>query len=217
MQTTIMKDSRIGDAWIRQACQQYPVKEILDSRGKPTGYLNTGPVRLAFCDLFAKVQYQGTGDPKYKTVMLFPPIADRRPVDVLFMRVWSDLFTNRVQRDTSGPPIAVNGVSSPINDQMSEQHRVGYTPGGIFLTAKSTRDPDCIEPDPRKHRKMMRVEAGGSRMITGEHEIYGGCWAFCVVRLYANPKYPRVATEMHQIPVIADDESFGGRVPPPDN
>ncbi|MFN3612694.1 hypothetical protein, partial [Tepidimonas sp.] len=79
MTTTIMRNSKVGDAWIRQCVAMNPIQPVIDPQtGQPNGNILTGPVRLAFVNLFtpsrgmANAQDQNK-EPKYGTMILFPP------------------------------------------------------------------------------------------------------------------------------------------------
>jgi hypothetical protein len=80
-QTTLMRDSIIGDEWIREMVRRNPVRRVLDLKtGQPTANILGGPVRLAFVDNLLTAGLSKKDDPLSKMIfqvtLLFPPIAD---------------------------------------------------------------------------------------------------------------------------------------------
>lgn len=201
MSTTIMRNSKIGDAWIMQAMQNCPISYVKDANGQPTANILTGPVRLAFVDLLKPGKAMDAGkEGKFGTQILFPPRADM----TLFMqehhKVASAMFPEYFDQATQ----QFHGLHSPFRDQAEKLRFGGYTPGCVFMTCTSKFKPPVVD----------------ARMnpIVDESKIYAGVWAILSVNAYGygkNPPQPKkgVAFGIQSVMIIADDEKFGGGAP----
>ena len=73
MTTTLVRDSIVGDKWINDVAASVPIQWVYDEKtGEPTGDILTGPVRLAFDNLFELPKATSTAqNPKYGATLLF--------------------------------------------------------------------------------------------------------------------------------------------------
>lgn len=212
MTTTIVRGSKIGDEWIKQACALTPVQRVLDANGQPTGNILTGPVRLAFCNnpyggLFkpgTKTADDGTKtEGKYGTQILFTPYFDPAIFYEEYYRVCGAEFAEYYDSGSG----QYYGLHSPFRNQ-AEKLRLGggYTPNCIFMTCTSKYKPPVVD----------------ARMnpIVDESKVYPGVWAILAVNAYSygkNPPQPKkgVAFGIQSVMIIADDEKAGGGAPDP--
>ena len=161
--TTIVKDSQIGDEWIKAAVAANPIRIQPNGDGMPT--IQTGPVRLSFPFLLAPSQDRRmkNGDliqGKYETKLLFPPIVNFQPLreeyDRLCHKHWANAWDPANKR--------FYGLHNPFRDQV-EIRGAGFTPGGLFMTGKSGTDypPAVLDT--------------ALQPITDASRVYGGVWA----------------------------------------
>lgn len=203
MTTTIMRNSKIGDAWIAQAQRDIPISFVIDASGQPTRNILTGPVRLCFPDLFqpAKAQKRDDGSEgmgKFGTQILFPPGADFSVLHAEYFRILAEQFAD--YRD--GATGNYYGLYSPFRDQAEKCAKFpGYTPGCVFITCTSRYKPPVVD------RNMNPV--------VDANKVYPGVWAVLSINAYAfgkSPPQPKkgVAFGIQSVMILADDEKLGG-------
>lgn len=204
MSTTIMRDSSIGDDWIKRACDMNPSQPVLDpTTGQPTGNILTGPVRLAFCDLFKPGKPMNQGEEgKYGTQILFPPYTDFSHLYNAYYEVAGRVFPDYYDRQSG----QYHGIHSPFRDQAEKTKLGGYTPGLVFMTVTSRYKPPVVD---------LRMNP-----IVDENRVYPGVWAIISVNAYdfgKNPPQPKrgVNFGLQSVMIIADDDKFGGGAPDP--
>src|SRR5271165_1029356 len=109
MTTTCMKDSAVGDDWIREACRMNPVQALGND------VFRSGPVRLTYHALKeARAYKQGTpqaGKPKFRVEVLLPPHADVVQLERAAIEVGARAFPAKF----SGGQLY--GVPLPFEDQ----------------------------------------------------------------------------------------------------
>lgn len=201
MTTTMIRNSKVGDAWITECHRINPPTRIMDpNTGKPTGNFLTGPCRLAFPNVFQpgkpmKNDPNATG--KYGAVLLFTPLWQQQifveEYYAVIAREFSEYYDKQSQQ--------YNGLDTPFRDQRDKTKFAGYTPGCIFTTTSSNYKPTVVD----------------ARMnpIVDEKRVYPGVWCICSVNCYPygkNPPYPRKGARfgLQAVMVLADDEPLGG-------
>lgn len=205
MTTTIVRDSIVGDAWIQQTAANVPIQKVMGEDGQWSGDLLTGPVRLAFDDLFElpKVTAQNQ-NPKYGCSILFTPLAN---LDVLYeeyYRICAESFQS-YHDAASGQ---YYGLHSPFRDQAEKAKFGGFTPGCIFMNVSSKYKPPIVD---------IR-----GNPIVDPSKVYPGVWAICGINAYANlpdkqnpAKKVGVGFGLQSVMIIGDDTKFGGGAPDP--
>ena len=195
--TTIMRDSEIGDAWIRQVCAENPPKLVLDASGNPTGNVLSGPVRASFVNLFEKSKSMEEGkEGKYQITILFPP-TDISVIRNEYIRM-ADL---RFQENKANG--IFHGIHNPLRDAAEKMHFGGYTPGCFGLNATSQFQPPVVDA------KMTP--------LTDPNKVYSGCWVLVSMNAYsfAVPKKKGVSFGLQSVMFLADDTRLaGGAVDP---
>lgn len=193
MTSTIMRNSRLPDDWLRQACAQNPIQPIDDR-------FLSGPVRLAFPSLFAaKEQKRDNGDVShlFEVTMLFPPFVD-------LSLPWNAAVQMAA---TKWPKNIVNGqlvgVGLPFTSQDDKSIKYeGFTPGGWKLTARAKFKPRILDVNGNE--------------ITDQSRVYPGAWAIVDFNFYATEiKGNRVNTSVNNVYLFADDTNLGGGGPDP--
>lgn len=200
MTTTIMKDSIVGDAWIRQTQQNVPIQKIVDpATGAWNGDFLTGPVRLAFVDLFElpKKRADATSEPKYGATLLFPPGVEMGLLYEEYYAIAAKEFADKYEPSSQ----QYYGLRSPFRNQAEKAKFGGYTPGCIFMTCTSKFKPPVVD---------TRYNP-----IVDRSKVYAGVWAICAINAYAykDPKNPGIAFGLQSVMIIADDSKFGGGGP----
>lgn len=201
MTTTIMRDSQVGDAWIRQVAQNNPTAMIpgLD------GMFSSGPVRLAFCDpLFTPRTPTGNpgGTPKYGTMALYTPFTDLNVFYAEYYRLCGEKFPEFYNQATGQYP----GLTSPFHDQAEKPQYNGFNPGLTFINHTSKFKPRIVDVNKND--------------IVDPARVYPGAWAILVLNAYAygkNPPQPKkgIAFGLQAVMLIGDDTPLaGGAVDP---
>lgn len=206
MDTTVMKDSIVGDAWIKAACEANPVQQVLDpATGLPNGNWLTGPVRLVFCDSLFEAKPQMRSDPnsakKHSTGALFTPYTNMQPFWDEYYRVCASDFAEFWNPHLNPPQYA--GIDNPIADQGYKAGKYsGYTPGLWSTTMSSNYKPPIVDP---------RMNP-----IVDEKKVYAGVWAIIAFNTYASgKKFPRKGPRfgLQSIVIIGDDKVLSGGAP----
>ena len=191
---SIMRNSRVPDAWVAEAIRANPFSRIIDSAtGNPTGSLTTCPCRLSYPSLFAPEKNRQTGQPtKYKATLLFPPGVD--------MGLLVQEYHAAVQRLFPGIPAnqdgSYPGLHPPFKDQGAKSNSPGYTPGAWAITVSTQYKPHICDP--------------ALNPITDESRVYPGVWAIVACNFYkfgVSPPQPKkgVGIGMQTVMIIADD------------
>lgn len=201
MTTTMVRDSIVGDAWIQATAAAVPVQRIIDqATGQPTGDILTGPVRLAFTDLFElpkpkKLQpgQQQSSEPKYGATLLFPPTADFTILYEEYYKLAGQHFADKYDPQTQ----QYYGIRSPFRNQAEKLKFGGYTPNCTFMTCTSKFKPPVVD--------------ARFNPIVDRNKVYPGVWAICAVNAYhyPNPVNPGIAFGLQSVMIIGDDQKFG--------
>lgn len=196
MTTTIMRDSIVGDDWIRRTLAACPVQPVIDpTTGQPTGDFITGPVRLAFFNAFTLPPPSPKEEnPKFGGSMLFTPEHDLSLLNAEVARVAWETFQDKYNAETQ----QYYGVRFPFRNQAEKSKFNGFTPGAMFCTATSQFKPPIVD---------IR-----GNPITDPAKVYPGVWAIPTVNCYAytNPKNPGVGFGLQSVMIIGDDTNTGG-------
>lgn len=196
-----MRDSIVGDNWIYQTAQAVPIQRVIDeATGQLTGDILSGPVRLAFDDLFTLPQPTPTmQNPKFGATLLFSPYADFTILYEEYNAVCAREFPEYYDAHTG----QYNGLHSPFRDQREKTKFGGFTPGCIFITSTSKFKPPVID--------------ARFNPIVDPSKVYPGVWAICGINAYAykDPRKKGVAFGLQSVMIIGDDTKFGGGAPDP--
>lgn len=202
--TTIMRDSQLGDVWIRECCDANPVQRVLDAARQPTPNILTGPVRLVFCDALFEAKPQMRSDPnskkKFGTGVLFTPFSDLALFWEEYYKVCASDFAKEWNAHTQQYQ-----VDNPISDQGLKAGKYGgFTPGLMTTTLTSDYKPPIVD---------IR-----GNPITDDKKVYPGVWAIVSCNSYASGKgFPKKGPRfgLQTIMLIADDKPLSGGAPDP--
>lgn len=216
MTSTIMRNSIVGDDWIRQTQAAVPIQKIMkaDANGvmQWTGDLLSGPVRLSWVHLFqpAPPMKNQPVDPnrpgKYSTVLLFPPAPNGQTVQQQMALLYEEYYRVAAKDFAdhwNGQQYV--GIHSPFHDQGEKFKYEGYTPGSIYITMNSKFKPSIVKPIPG--------DPNNFNPIVNEGEVYPGVWAIVAFNCYAGGKGQPVKGPMfgvQSVIVIGDDTNLGG-------
>ena len=203
MTTTLVRDSVVGDDWIQRTSQSIPLQRTVNqATGEPDGNFLTGPVRLAFCNLFElpKPKPGQTSDPKYGTSILFPPTVDLALLYEEYYRICGQVFPEYYDATTQ----QYHGLQSPFHDQAEKLRYGGFTPGCVSINTNSKFKPSITDSN--------------LNPIVDTNRVYPGVWAICAINAYdygKNPPQPKkgVAFGLQSVMIIGDDTKFGGGAP----
>ena len=196
-----MKDSIVGDAWVKEACALNPIHSQGDG-------VFIALARLEFNALFKPFKNKPktpADQPKesYKAALLFPPFINTQLIDDETTRLGAAAF----------PASYVGGklyqVGMPLRDQGELANKAGYTPGLKFLNASSKSKPLVYDRPPAM---ALLTEADA-------HKVYSGMWVIANFRLYVAQEHKRVAAALNGVTLYYDDAklaSGGGAGPNPD-
>lgn len=209
MTTTIMRDSKIGDAWIAECMRLNPISRCIDPKtGQPNGNILTGPVRLSFCDpLFDPQKPRGReGDPsakgKYSTTAIYPPGTDFTIMYEEYYKALAATFPEYYNATTG----QYHGLDNPFHDGASKPNYSGFTPGCIYMAHSSNYQPQIVDVN--------------MNPVTDRSRVHAGVWAILAVNAYTygkSPPQPRkgMSFGLQQVMIIADDTNLAGGQPDP--
>lgn len=200
VQTNIVRNSDIGDAWIQQMMAANPPQFVIDPKtGQPNGNITSGLVRLSFCDLFEfrKPMANQPVDPNMRqtfgTAILFPPGADMR----VFDQEWDRVARSDFAQYWNGAMWA--GIDPPYRNQEEKVQYEGYTPGGKWMNVSSQYKPPVVD---------MNMNP-----IVDKSRVHAGMWAIVALNTYASGKStPRKGPRfgIQTVMIVADDRSLEG-------
>ena len=209
MTTTVVRDSMVGDEWIKRSCEANPIGPVLDpTTGQPSSNFLTGPVRLAFVDnlIIPKIKELANGSKleSYEGVLLFTPFADFTPLYNEFYRVCAEKFKQYHDPSSGQYP----GIRSPFRDQAEKAARFsGYTPGCVFMSVSSQFKPVVVDQN--------------MNPIVDASKVHAGAWVIASINAYEYGLKPSPATGqvppnkgvsfgLQSVMLIADDTNLGG-------
>lgn len=210
VQTTLMRNSSVGDDWIRAAYAACPMQMATDAQGNQNGNIITGPVRLQFADgVFHKVVKMKGQQPlpdgsnmTFQCGMLFTPLHDLSIMWNIYVAIANAEFPG------SYNPQSTNGnyfpsLLPPWKNQADKAGQFdGFTPGAMWINPRSGYKPIVVD---------IRQNP-----IVDESAIYAGCWAICAISAFAGGKGTPQKGPMwglQSIMKIADDDKLGGGAP----
>lgn len=203
--TTLVRDSIVGDEWIRRTAEAVPIQRVLDDHGNPTGDILTGPVRLAFTDNLFDGQENDSGVTKHDCVVMFTPLADFTVMTEEYYKSLSIEFPNKWDANSQ----QYFGVVSPFKAQDEKLNYNGFTPGCTYMTVSSQYRPAIVDI---RHNP-----------IADKTKVYPGVWAIVGVKPYAfgkagktkdgKPMKQGIGFGLQSIMIIGDDTKFGGGAP----
>jgi len=210
MDTTIMRDSKVGDAWIAEMCRLNPVMRLTDPKtNQPIpGFTRLCPTRLSFTDAVFEPKPKFKADPNSKlgfgVTFLFPPYADFTLLWEDYCRVAQSDFPNETWNDYTKAfgqlnPLFGNGKEAIIKECGAKQQLGGYTPDLKYMQCGSNFAPSVVD---------IR-----GNPITDKTKVYPGVWAIGVVNVYASGKGtpnrgPRFG--LQTLMIVGDDTKLGG-------
>lgn len=200
MTTTCVRDSQVGDQWIYQTAQAVPIQRVLDKDGNPTNDFLTGPVRLAFDNLFELPQAtKEMPNPKFGASILFTPYADFSLLYEEYYNICAREFADHYDAASQ----QYYGLYSPFRDQGEKIKFGGFTPGCVFMSCTSKYKPPVVD--------------ARYNPIVDQSKVYPGVWAICGISGYAfkDPRKKGVAFGLQSVMIIGDDTKFGGGAPDP--
>ena len=192
-----MKDSTLDPRWLAEMMQRNPITKT------ENGNFTTGPVRLAFPNIFKPSDKKSdSGAPgKYGATILFPFGADLRVLADEWARVAREAFPSNW---VNGQPV---GLHSPFHDQIEKtagaKVYAGFTPGAVYLNVSSNYKPQVVD--------------GGMNPVVDESRVYGGVWAIVSVNAYSYKPTKGQAGKtgvgfgLQSVVIIADDQKLGGQ------
>lgn len=203
MSTTIVRDSIVGDQWIADTYRTAPPQRIFDEKTRePTENFLSGPVRLAFVNLFTPAKPSTdnpNAPPKYNTIMLFPPMADFTLFNEEYWKACARDWASHWNPDAQ----SYQGLHSPWHDQVEKSAKyAGFTPRCQYLTVSSQFKPPV-------------VDARGNTVVDPA-KCYAGVWAILALNAYSygkNAKGPQkkgVGFGIQSVMLIADDTNLAG-------
>ena len=203
MNTTVMRDSNVGDQWIKEACAANPVQWVKSASGENTENFLSGPVRLSFCDALLEAKPQMRSDPNsrvaFSTSMLFTPFTDFTLFYAEYNRIAMAEFSSHYDKATR----QFNGLDNPFFDQGTKTKFSGYTPGLLAMNTSSNFKPAVV--DSRNNP-------------VAPDRVYPGVWAIVCLNAYASGKNtPRKGPRfgLQSVMIIGDDQPLvGGGVDP---
>lgn len=194
-----MRDSIVGDQWIYQTAQSVPIQRVIDPKtGLPTGDILTGPVRLAFDNLFElPAKTDDVDNPKFGAALLFSPWADFAVMYEEYYKKCAEKFASYYDAQSG----QYHGLYSPFRQQAEKIKFGGFTPGLVFMTCTSKFKPPVVD---------IRQNP-----IVDRSKVYPGVWAICAVSPYSfdDKRKKGVAFGLQSVMIIGDDTKFGGKAP----
>lgn len=202
MTTTIIRDSIVGDNWIREAQAAVPIARKLGPDGNPTGDIILGPCRLAFTDSLT--------DPKvtddFSVTVLFPPNAD---MTVLYEEYYAWCGREFPSHYDAGSG-QYSGLHSPFHMQDEKLKYGGFTPGCVYINSGTQFRPPV-------------VDIHFNPIVDTKNRVYAGVWAIPVVKPYVygkagktedgKPMKKGIGFGLQALMILGDDKRLGGGPP----
>jgi hypothetical protein len=203
-ETTVMRKSIVGDAWIQEMCRLNPVQRVVDDKGVPTGNILSGPVRLSFCDSLLEAAPMMKSDPKsrvgHSSAVLFTPYTDFTIFWEEYYRICASDFAGNWDQGSQ----QYLGLDNPIIDQGMKAKYDGYTPGLMMMNTSSQYKPPIVDWQ--------------NMPVTDASKVHAGAWAIMSLNAYASGKgQPRKGPRfgLQTVMIVGDDTNLGGGAPDP--
>ena len=191
----LMLDTQMKDEWIQRVWKDNPCV-LLDN-----GNIRTGPVRLAFPDLFQKSKPIPPNDEgKYGANLLFPlgvdlTLLENECLEALTKAPWYRPGMGGMTMPIKDP------AKMPLKDPGGMLKYAGFQGGARYVIATSNDKPLVVD----------------SRMspVTDEAKVYPGVWAITTIRAFTYNKGVNkgVGFGLQSVMIVADDNSLGGKPP----
>jgi len=204
-----MRNSQVGDDWIRQICAANPTAIMPKQKPDDPRLIQTGPCRLAFPVLWEpKAPYSRKDDPtakpQYSVTALYTPFTDRN----VFYGEWymraGETFSDHYNAQSG----QYYGLENPFHDGAEKAMKFeGYTNGLMYMNHSSQFKPTLVTSQPDGK--------GGYVPITRPEQIYPGVWAILVLNTYAYGKTPPrpkkgIGFGISAVMIIGDDTNLSG-------
>jgi hypothetical protein len=211
VETTVMRNSSVGDAWIQELASKNPIQWVSDENGNRTANVLSGPVRLNYpCVLNKRKEEAKQADgsmalveTRFDTQILFTPYADFSASSPI-MELYNAQLAMDCQDFRDPTTGQYFGLHSPFRAQADKsvgKNSNGYTPGAQFITLST-------------HFKPLVVD---TRMnpIVDESKVYAGVWAICSMNAYSygiktNQKTKGIGFGLITAMILADDDNLAG-------
>lgn len=210
MTTTIMRNSIVGDDWIRAMQMAVPPQKVIKD-GKWTGDILSGPVRLSFPVLFTLPQATAQrANPKFGASLIFPPPLPGQSAAQQFALFYEEYYRIAAEKFAAHWDAGSQqyfGLHSPFHDQGEKAIKyAGYTPGLTYFGVNSKFKPPVVSPIPGDPNHFNPV--------VDETKVYPGVWAICTLNAYdygLNPPQPKKGPGfgLQSVLIIADDTNIG--------
>lgn len=203
MTSTLVRNSVVGDDWIKEVCANNPTA-LLPGEARN---ITTGPCRLAFTDALLTPQTPTNnpqGTPKFSVCALYTPFTDMNVFYGEYYRVCGEMFPEFYNREAN----QYFGLETPFHDGASKSHKFeGFTPGVPYINHTSKFKPAIVTP-PRG--PGMQPEP-----VVDPSKVYPGVWAILVVNAYGygkSPPQPKkgVSFGLQAVMLIGDDTNLSG-------
>lgn len=184
--------SNMTPEWIANTLKRFPITEILDERGVPTGNYRTCVVRGSFLNIFERSKpIPPNTEGKFGANLLFPMGVDYS----LLAKVAGQTAKERWPQ--AGTPQGPK-LKSPFKDGGEMTKYEGYQPGMMFLTVTADRQPAFVD------QRMAP--------ITDPEKAYPGAWYIASIRPFAYDKQVNkgVSFGLQSLMFVADDKNLGG-------
>ena len=188
-----MKDSTINPQWLAEQMRANPPRVL------PNGNIFSGPVRLAFANIFkpGKPNNEG-GEGKFGAALLLPPGTDTK----VFQEAWVAAAKVGFPQnwDAQGKPV---GLHIPFHRQdekaFGPKPLAGYTPDCVVFSVTSKFKPPVVDVN--------------MNPIVDETRVYSGVWAFVSMNTFKyGPPNPKkgISFGLQTVMIIADDTKLSG-------
>lgn len=200
-----MRNSTRSAEWVERIVRDNPIRKIMNEQtGAWDGNVLTCPVRINFFDNSLHTAREvkrddGSVSQGFEAIALFPPCATEQVQSVLWPIVYEMECTSFPAN--VGPDRRTFGLHSPFRMQDEKQNYAGYTPGGVFFSAKTQYKPPVVDT--------------ANNPIVDASRAYPGAWALLSVNLFAygiRPVRPKkgVSFGLQAVMILADDTPLNG-------
>ena len=208
MTTTIMRNSQVGDEWIRTISAANPAAVLPKAKPTDPRLIQTGPCRLAFPNLWEPKVPNNSDNanpkPKYSVTGLYTPYTDKN----VFYGEWYARAAETFQDHFNPQTQQYYGLDNPFHDGADKAMKFeGYTSGLMYMNHSSDYKPTLVTSQPDGK--------GGYVPVTRPEQIYPGVWAILVLNTYVYGKSPPrpkkgVGFGLSAVMIIGDDTNLSG-------
>lgn len=203
MTSTLVRDSLVGDDWIRQSCASVPMQKLMNPQtGMFTGDIITGPVRLQFDNLWELPTPKAGQNSitKFGATLLFTPLAVFDIMYEEYYRMCGQVFPEFYDAQSQ----QYHGLHSPFHNQAEKLRFGGFTPNAVYINSTSKYKPPIVD---NRHNPVV-----------DRNKVYSGAWAICVINAYSygkSPPQPKkgIGFGLQSVMLIGDDTRLGKQGP----